>query len=63
MKEEHIKVILSAPWSDQKLAERIAQEAGGKVVSMASAVGAVKGADDYLGTIDYNVKAVAQALR
>src|SRR5213593_4533098 len=61
MKEEHIKVILSAPWSDQKLAERIAQEAGGKVVSMASAVGAVKGADDYLGTIDYNVKAVAQA--
>ena len=63
MKEERIKVILSAPWSDQKLAERIAQEAGGKVVSMASAVGAVKGADDYLGTIDYNVKAVAQALR
>ena len=63
MKEERIKVILSAPWSDQKLAERIAQEAGAKVVSMASAVGAVKGADDYLGMIDYNVKAVAQALR
>lgn len=63
MKEEHIKVILSAPWSDQKLAERIAQESGAKVVRMASAVGAVKGAENYLDTVDYNVKAVVQALR
>ncbi len=63
MKEEHIKVILSAPWSDQKLAERIAEEAGAKVVRMASGVGAVKGTENYLDTVDYNVKAVAQALR
>ena len=63
MKEERIKVILAAPWSDQKLAERVAQETGAKVVPMASAVGAVKGQDNYLDTIDYNVKAVAQALR
>jgi len=32
-------------------------------VVVASAVGAVKGADSYLDTIDYNVKAVAQALK
>ena len=63
MKEERIAVILSAPWSDQKLAARVAEDAGAKVVLMASAVGAVKGADNYLDTIDYNVKAVAQALR
>src|SRR5712691_1257405 len=63
MKEERIKVILSAPWGDQKLAERVAQETGAKVVPMASAVGAVKGSDNYLDTVDYNVKAVAQALR
>ena len=63
MKEERIKVILSAPWGDQKLAERIAQETGAKVVPMASAVGAVKGSDNYLDTVDYNVKALAQALR
>jgi ABC-type Zn uptake system ZnuABC Zn-binding protein ZnuA len=63
MKEDHIKAILSAPWSDQKLAERVAQETGAKVVPMASAVGAVKGAENYLDTIDYNVRAVAQALR
>jgi zinc/manganese transport system substrate-binding protein len=63
MKDEHIKVILAAPWSDQKLAERVAQETGARVVPMASGVGAVKGADSYLDAIDYNVKAVVQALR
>jgi len=63
MKEEHITVILSAPWSDQKLAERVAQEAGAKVVPVASAVGAAKGTDTYLDMVDYNVKALAQALR
>ena len=54
---------LKAPWSDQKLAERVAQEAVARLVLMASAVGAVKGTDNYLDMIDYNVKAVAQALR
>jgi zinc/manganese transport system substrate-binding protein len=63
MKEEHIKVILEAPWSDHKLAELVAQEAGAKVVPMASAVGAAKGTDNFLDMVDYNVKAVAQALR
>ena len=63
IKDERMKVILTAPWTDQKLAERIAQEAGAKVVLMASSVGAVKGTDSYLDMIDYNVKAVAQALR
>jgi zinc/manganese transport system substrate-binding protein len=63
MRDEHIKIILAAPWSDQQLAERVAQEAGARVVPMASGVGAVKGADSYLAMIDYNVKAVVQALR
>jgi ABC-type Zn uptake system ZnuABC Zn-binding protein ZnuA len=63
MKEDKIKVILAVPWADHKLAERIAQEAGAKVVLVANGVGAVKGADTYLDTIDYNVKAVAQALK
>jgi zinc/manganese transport system substrate-binding protein len=63
MKEEHVRVILAAPWSDQKLAERVAQESSAKVVPMASAVGAVKGTDNYLDTVDYNVKALVQALR
>jgi len=63
MKEEKIKVILIVPWGDRKLAERVAQDAGAKTVLVASAVGAVKGANTYVDTIDYNVKALAQALR
>jgi hypothetical protein len=30
---------------------------------VANAVGAVKGTDSYLDTIDYNIRAVAQALK
>jgi zinc/manganese transport system substrate-binding protein len=63
MKDQKVRVILSVPWSDQKIAERVAAEAGAKVVPMAPAVGAVKGADGYVETIDYNVRSVAQALK
>jgi zinc/manganese transport system substrate-binding protein len=63
MKEDKIKVIMAVPWADHKLAARIAQEAGAKVVLVANGVGALKGTDTYLDTIDYNVKAVAQALK
>ena len=63
MRDERVKIILSAPWGDQKLAERVARETGAAVVLMASSVGAVKGTDTYLDMVDYNVKAIAQALR
>jgi zinc/manganese transport system substrate-binding protein len=63
MKEQKIRVILAVPWGDYKLAEWVAQETGAKAVVVASAVGAVKGTDSYLDTIDYNVRTVAQALK
>lgn len=64
MKAERVKVILVEPWNDLKLAERVAAEVGGaKALVMASAVGAVKGADNYIAAIDYNVTALAQALK
>jgi ABC-type Zn uptake system ZnuABC Zn-binding protein ZnuA len=63
MKDQKVRVILSVPWGDQKIAERVAQEAGAKVVPLAPAAGSVKGADGYLETIDYNVRSVAQALK
>ena len=63
MKEDKIKLILAVPWADYKLAERVAQEADAKVVLVANGVGALKGTDTYLDTIDYNVRAVAQALK
>jgi zinc/manganese transport system substrate-binding protein len=63
MRDERVKVVLVEPWSDQKLAARVAQEAGARALVVASAVGAVKGADTYLATIDYNVRTIAEALR
>jgi ABC-type Zn uptake system ZnuABC Zn-binding protein ZnuA len=63
MKEQRIKVILVEPWNDVKLANRVAEEAGAKAFVMASSVGAVKGADDYIAAIDYNIRMLSEALR
>ena len=63
MKDEKVKVVIVEPWSDYKLAERIAQEAGAQVVLLATGVGAVKGAETYLDAVDYDVKTLAKALR
>lgn len=63
MKGEGVKVILVQPWNDLRLANRVAEEAGARTVVLASSVGAVKGADDYITTIDGNVKTLVQTLR
>jgi zinc/manganese transport system substrate-binding protein len=63
MKAEGIKVIILDPWNDRKLAEQVAQEAGAKAIILASAVGGAKGADSYIGAIDYNVNELSRALR
>lgn len=63
MKQERIKVLLVEPWNDRKLAERVASDAGARALVMATAVGAVKGAHDYIAAIDYNVRILAEALR
>jgi ABC-type Zn uptake system ZnuABC Zn-binding protein ZnuA len=63
IKGERIKVIMTVPWGDRKLAERVGQEGGAKVILMAPAVGGVKGTDGYIEAVDYNVKTLAQALK
>ena len=63
MKDEGVKMILVEPWNDVKLANRVAEEAGARAFVMASSVGAVKGADNYIAAIDFNIKTLAQALR
>jgi len=62
MKAEHIKVVIMVPWADQKLSERVAQEAGAKAVTLANAVGALKGTDTYISHLDALVTAMARAL-
>src|SRR5262245_38122357 len=63
MKAEGVKVLILEPWGDRKLADRLAGETGAKVVQLAPGVGAVKGTDSYLAWMDYNVTALARALR
>jgi zinc/manganese transport system substrate-binding protein len=63
MKEERVKMVLVEPWNDVKLANRIAEEAGAKAFVMATSVGAVKGADNYIAAIDYNITTLAKALQ
>src|SRR5881628_341835 len=63
MRDEGVKVLIYAPWNDEKLAKRVADEAGAKTILLAQMVGGVRGADSYIGAIDYNVKALVEALR
>jgi len=63
MKDEGVKVVLVQPWNDLKLAQRVATEAGARAIVIPTMVGGAKGVDTYIGTIDYNVTALAQALR
>lgn len=63
MKANGVKALILEPWGDRRLAERIASEAGAKVVILASSAGAVKGTDSYLDWMEYNVTALGQALR
>jgi ABC-type Zn uptake system ZnuABC Zn-binding protein ZnuA len=63
MKADGVKALLIEPWGDRKLADRLGRETGAKVVTMAPAAGAVKGTESYVAWIDYNVTALAQALR
>ena len=63
MKDEKVKVVIVEPWNDQKLAARVAEEAGAQALVLAPGVGSLKGADNYLDTVAYNVNTLAQALR
>jgi ABC-type Zn uptake system ZnuABC Zn-binding protein ZnuA len=62
MKEDKVKVVVVEPWSDQKLAGRIAQEAGAKLVVLNARLGAA-GADAYITSTDANITTLAQGLR
>ena len=63
MRREQVKAVLVEPWSDRKLAERVASEAGARAVVIAPSVGAVKGADTYFAALEYNVRTLAEVLK
>jgi zinc/manganese transport system substrate-binding protein len=63
MKEDKVKVIVAEPWSDLKLIQRVAQDAGAQPAVLASSVGAMKGTDTFIEAVDFNVKTLAQVLK
>jgi len=63
MKEDRVKAIVAEPWSDFKLVQRIAQEAGAHAAILAATVGSVKGTDTFIEAVDFNVKTLAQMLK
>ena len=63
MNAEHIRAILVEPYQPRKVADAVASRTGANIASVAQFPGALPGTDnDYIATVDANVKAIAQAL-
>jgi zinc/manganese transport system substrate-binding protein len=64
MKDARARVVVVVePWSDQRLAARLAEETGARVAMVNAKLGAVSGPEAYLQSVDANVTALAQAAR
>jgi ABC-type Zn uptake system ZnuABC Zn-binding protein ZnuA len=59
MKRTGAKVIVMEPFYDRKMADFVAARTGAKVLILPSSVGGVKGIDDYVQLLDYDIKRVA----
>ena len=58
-----IKVIIVEPFYDASAPEKLARSTGASVLRLATSVGGVPEATDYVALMDYNVKALSAALR
>ena len=63
MKRSGAKVIIMEPFYDQKMPQFVARNVSGKVLVLPSSVEGIRGVDDYVELIDYNVRRLAEALR
>ena len=59
MREKDVAIIVRQPNEPARNTEFLASRSGAAVVVLAASVGAVPEARDYIGLIDYNVKALA----
>jgi ABC-type Zn uptake system ZnuABC Zn-binding protein ZnuA len=62
MKAAGAKLVVVEPWSDQRLAGRVAEEAGATLVVLNTRLGQGGGADAYLASTEANVAALARAV-
>jgi hypothetical protein len=63
MRQQDVRVVLAAPYYDPRHAEFVARNSGAKVVELAHQAGSRPGAADYLAVLDFNVRALAAALK
>ena len=63
MKAQHIKAILVEPFHDRKIAERVAEATGAKVVDFAQYPGALPNTDTYIKLQDVLIQRLAAALK
>ena len=62
MKTEKIKVIVSEPQLNQKVAQALAGETGARIVLLSALPGAIKGTDTYLSMLRYDIATLVAAL-
>jgi len=63
MKRDNIKVIISSPYFTAESADLVARNVGGKVVTLATSVGADESIKTYFDLFDYNIAKMVEALK
>jgi zinc/manganese transport system substrate-binding protein len=63
MKRAGAKVIIMEPFYDRKIADFVARNAGAKVLVLPPSVEGIKGVDNYLKLMDYDVRQLAEAVK
>ena len=63
MKSEKIKVIVSEPQLNQKVAQALAGETGARIVLLSPLPGAITGTDTYLSMLRYDIAKLVDALQ
>lgn len=63
VREGNIKAIIVEPFYDTSAAEQIARSTGAKVIRLATSVGGVPQAADYISLMDYNISTLTGALK
>jgi zinc/manganese transport system substrate-binding protein len=63
MKRDHIKLIITSPYFMTDSADLVARNTGGKVVTLATSVGAYDQIKTYYDLFDYDISKIIEALR
>jgi ABC-type Zn uptake system ZnuABC Zn-binding protein ZnuA len=63
MKRENIKIIINSPYFTTEDASLVARNAGGKVVTVATSVGAYENIKNYFDLFDYDVAQIVSSLQ